>query len=351
MELASQPVKPIAPLSAGHDHAVVDLPFTAVIDGRQFRGQGLSLVSAHVVGLLGAVTPGLPRIVRLVFDFDGFAVTLVVLADLRQVASGEVDLDFAEPSGPHLPQLRHILNAYIAGDLVALGPVIGVAGTTPPKPAGAVVAGSGRRVVQGLGLAVLTLALLALAGGLVYQRSFVQLLPDLGTVTAQGETLRATASGQIAFLDTKAALGQVALAITTASGDVMSLTMPCDCIANSLGLTVGSTVLAGEPVLQLNGLDSTLVVSAVIPPAMAFDLARGDRVELTLPDGSVLAATAMLNGAQPARLMPALLMPATPLDPALAGAPVEVRLIREGGWLGRQIFNARAWVSRATEGL
>ena len=342
------PASPIAPLSAGHDHAVVDLPFTALIDGRQFRGDGLSLVSAHVVGLLGTATAVVPRIVRLVFDFDGFAVTLVLLADVREgpAGSGEVDLDFAEPSGPHLPQLRHILNAYIAGDLVALGPVIGVAGTTPPKPAGQATSGAGRRVFQGAALGLMALVLVGAAGWLVYQRSFVQLLPELGTVTQLGETLRATASGQIAFLDTEAALGQVALAITTSSGDVLSLTMPCDCIADSLGLNVGSTVLAGEPVLHLNGLDATLVVATAIPPDLAFDMARGNRVELTLPDGSVVDATARLNATQPDHLLPV-----TPLDPALLGAPVQVRLIRDAGWLGTQISLARSWAVRVAEGL
>lgn len=331
---------PIAPLSAGNDHAVIDLPFTALIDGRQFRGHGLSLVSAHVVGLMGATMPGLPRLVRLVFGFDGFAVTLVVLADVREAPAGdgELELNFTEPSGPHLPQLRHILNAYIARDLVSLGAVIGVAGTTPPKPARAAAVDDRRRLFQGSGLAALTLALVALAGGLIYQRSYVQLLPDLGQVTLQGETLRATASGQIAFLDTAAPMGQVALAITTASGDVLSLTKPCDCTASSLGLRVGSTVLAGEPVLQLTQAQAAVVVAVPVPPALAFDLARGDRVEVTLPDGTITTASAVLNGTQPA-----VLTPAAALDPALVGEPVQVRLVRDGGWLTRPFSTLRQW--------
>lgn len=328
----------IAPLSAGNDHAVVDLPFTALIDGRQFRGNGLSLVGAHVVGLLGAATPGVPRIVRLIFDFDGFSVTLVLLANVRdtQAGGGVVELDFTQPSGAHLAQLRHILNAYIARDLVSLGQVIGVAGTTPPKPAKPAAAQTGRKIVQGAGLVALTLALVGLAGGLIYQRSFVQLLPDLGVVTLQGEVLRATASGQIAFLDTAAPMGQVALAITTSSGDVLSLTMPCACSAASLGLRVGSTVLAGEPVLQLTTPQSAVVVLAHIPPAAAYDLARGDRVEMTFPDGTILGAQAA-----PGDNEPAVLTPQSPLAPALVGSPVQIRLIRQSGWLGDQVSRAR----------
>lgn len=332
METAPHAVNAIASLSAGNDHPIVDLPFTAVIDGRQFRGRGLSLVSAHVVGLLGASAPGVPRIVKLVFDFDGFAVTLVALADIRESSrsKGEFDLNFNQPAGPHLPQLRHILNAYIARDLVALGQVIGVAGTTPPKPAKPATSGTTRQYLQGSALAVLALVLIALTSTLIYQRSFVRLLPDLGTITLQGETLRATANGQIAFIDMAAPVGQVVLAISTTNGDVLSVTMPCDCSVSSLGLRVGSTVLMGEPILQVSAPDAAAVVQAVVPSDFAFDLARGDQIKLLLPNGSSFSATAAAGKTD-------LFIPTTPLDSALLGQPVQVRLIRQGGSLGRLI--------------
>ena len=44
-------------LHRGNDHPVIDLPFTAVIDGRQFRGRGLSLVAAYVAGLMDPAVP------------------------------------------------------------------------------------------------------------------------------------------------------------------------------------------------------------------------------------------------------------------------------------------------------
>lgn len=331
----------VAPLGAGHDHAIVDVPFTALIDGRRFRGRGLSLVSAHVTGLMGTTTAGTPHTVRLVFEFSGFAITLEVLALVRDAtdAAGGVVLDFTEPSGPHLPQLRHILNAYIAGDLVALGEVIGVAGTTPPKPARVIETGQGRRTLQGSGIVALTVLLVGLSAGLIYQRNYVRLLPDLGTVMRQGETLRATASGQIAFVDLTAPMGQVALAITTTSGDVLSLTMPCDCTANSLGLAVGSTVLAGEPVLQVAQKDAALIVAGTVPLALGFDLARGDQVELALPDGTRVLA----DLAQPTRDL-ATFIPRDALPDALIGQPVQVRLIRESGLLTSALAQARHWV-------
>lgn len=131
-------------------------------------------------------------------------------------------------------------------------------------------------------------------------------------------------------------MGQVAIAITTTTGDVLSLAMPCDCRADSLGLRVGSTVLTGEPILALSAADAAAVVQAVFPAELAFDLARGDRVELLLPDGSVVPATAALGQTD-------ILIPTTALAPTLVGQPVQVRLIRQSGWVGAVITKLGLW--------
>jgi mannuronan synthase len=132
--LLKSPVAPVT-LPSGNDHPVVDLPFTAVIDGRQFRGRGLSLVAAYVSGLIDPQAINAVRIVRLVFQFDGFSVALVAEARVREgtEGSGTAELAFVHPTGAHLPQLRHILNAFIAGDLMGLGQTLGVAATRAPQ--------------------------------------------------------------------------------------------------------------------------------------------------------------------------------------------------------------------------
>lgn len=206
-------------LPGGNDHPVVDLPFTAVIDGRQFRGRGLSLVAAYVAGLMDPAILNQVRIARLMFQFDGFAVTLDADVEIREnpAESSEIELIFIRPTGPHLPQLRHILNSFISGDLVGLGRAIGVAGTASPK--GPMAAGipesrlSVRRVAGAIGVSLLSLALIGVAGTLVYQRMFVTLVPSLGTVISTGEVLRATSTGQILFLDLTASKDEVVVAI------------------------------------------------------------------------------------------------------------------------------------------
>lgn len=324
-----------ANLSAGNDQPVVQLPFIALIDGRQFLGHGLSLVAARVAGLMDPAVTGTTRIVRLIFQFDGFAVTLVVDAVVQEAVpgSGDAELVFSQPSGEHLPQLRHILNAYIAGDLVALGQTIGVAGTSSPKTAHQVQNTtpklSLRRFVGGMGLALLTLALIAVAGSLVYQRAFVTVVPSFGKVVSTGEVLRATTTGQIVFVNQSAGQGEVVLAIQSASGDVQSLVMPCDCNVVMHGLREGSTVLIGETVVQLVAESDQLIVAATLSSAMLFALNAADRIVLTYPDGRTSDATADAQQMSQGEEQIVVLHPDIPLTDAQVGAPVQLRLMRD----------------------
>ena len=342
-------------LPAGNDHPVVDLPFTAVIDGRQFRGRGLSLVAAYVAGLMDPAALNAVRIARLVFQFDGFAVSLDADVEVREssVGSGEVELIFIRPTGPHLPQLRHILNSFIAGDLVGLGRAIGVAGTAAPKVATIAESRlSPRRVAGGVGVGILSLALLAVAGTLIYQRMFVTLVPSLGTVISTGEVLRSTSTGQILFLDLAARKDEVVVAIQASSGEMQSLVMPCDCVVTSNGLREGSTILIGESLLQLVSDADQRLVSIDLPPAMLFDLAGADVVELTFPDGATATARVepSILASAGTDAVPTLLRPDAALPPERTGQPVEVRIQRGSGSLGTWANAARIRINSLFKG-
>lgn len=330
----------LRPLAAGTEHPALELPFTAVIDGRRFHGKSLSLLSAKVTGLIDPHAAGQPQLMALMFEFDGFSVTLTVQAIARDRANdlGEVDFDFTQPAGTHLPQLRHILNAWIAGDLVALGETIGVAGAAPVRPAPQPTPQSSH-FWNKAAIVAASFGLAAIVGALVYQQRFVQPVAGFGTAMLHGQTLRATASGQIAFLDLTARQGQVVMAISTISGDVLSLNMPCDCAANSLGLRQGATVLVGEPVLSLSSRDAQLIVMATLTPQLGFDLARGDQAELILPDGRTVAASAQQDlGAD------VIFTPSVTLPENLAGAPIKLRLVRTDGLGGKALINLRNWL-------
>lgn len=315
------------------DHPVLSLPFTVGIDGRNHAGRGLSLVSAEISGLVDPALEGTVRLVRLIFPFNGFTVVLSLRARIQSVEPGEgrAVLVFLDPAGEHLPQLRHILNSWIAGDLVSLGETIGVTATHAAVPRPAAKARRGRRLAGTLGMTTATVALFLLAAGILVQRSYAIPLSLPGAVTWDSRALSAVAAGQIDYINPDAAKGEVAFALRATTGETLSIAMPCDCNAEPAGPVAGSTVLAGEPVLVLKDADAALVVTAPVLPEDLTRLAFAQSVAIDFADGT--RATARLDAT---RLMPApdgtpqplRLRPETPLPPAAAGQSVRLTALK-----------------------
>ncbi len=334
-------------LGAANDHPMFDIPFTADVDGRRFQGTGISLVEAFATGLLDPQLAGESRLVKLAFAFSGFSVGLLVNATVSEAdgGQGKVRIAFADPTGEHLPQLRHILNSYVAGDLISLGGTIGVASTagSGDKPASAANPAAARKHKQ-LGTAATIAASVALVIGatsLLYQRAYSIAVPTPAYVMQSGETLRAVSSGQIDYLNlaAAAAAGEIAFAIRATSGETLSIAMPCDCAATLAGVEKGSTVLAGEPVLYLAQDVEDIAVGANVPPELLYDLAAAHHIELTLANGDSLRA--MLDTSQQhdvagegdKALIPVTLTPDTTLDPDQVGQVVRLRIHKPAPWI------------------
>lgn len=318
-------------LAGPTDHPVIAMPFHVEIDGRQYRGRGISLVQAEIAGLIDPHMAGLDRIAWLVFRFEGFTVGLSTEVRMEELdpVKGTATLVFLDPTGEHLPQLRHLINAYIAGDLVTLGEAIAVRPTAVAKPKGAQAPQKLRRAGGMLFLMVLTAVLLGLVGVKVFQRVFTHRLTVPVTAGLDGRTLAATATGQIDFLDPKAKAGEVAFAIRANTGQMLSVTMPCDCRVEVLGVEAGSTVFAGDPVLRISAPDAPMVLTGFVPPEEVLDLARAEAAELRFADGDRVLATLPAGGigrAAPGEPAPFRLTPSTPLSEAHLGQLAEVTL-------------------------
>lgn len=316
------------------DHPVLSLPFTVGIDGRNHAGRGLSLVSAEISGLVDPALEGSIRLVRLIFPFNGFTVVLSLRARIQHVDPGEgrAVLVFLDPAGDHLPQLRHILNSWIAGDLVSLGETIAVSGTTAtgaPRPAAALRRRS--RLLGTLGMTVATLALFALAAGILVTRTYAVPLSLPGAVTWDSRALSAVAAGQIDYINPDAAKGEVAFALRATTGETLSIAMPCDCNAEPAGPTAGSTVLAGEPILLLKDADAALIVTAPILPEDLTRMVFADRIAIDFADGThrtaILDSTRLIP-APDGTTQPLRLIPDTPLPESSAGQSVRLTALK-----------------------
>lgn len=314
------------------DHPLLDIPFHVEIDGRQYKGREISLVRATISGLIDPHMQGLERIAWVVFRFQGYTVGLSIEVRLDEVdaAKGVATLVFLEPMGEHLPQLRHLMNAYIAGDLVTLGNVLAVRPPSGAKPKGAQAPVRRMRRFGGtLLLLLLTVALLALVGSKVFQRVFTHRLAAPAVVGFDGRTLAATATGQIDFLDPGAQSGEVAFAIRSNTGQTLSVVMPCDCRVEVLGVEAGSTVFAGDPVLHVSDPDAALVLTGTVLPEEMLDLARASAVDLRFADGTRVTAElppGSLGSAAPGDPVPFRLVPSQPLAADRAGELAEVTL-------------------------
>ena len=316
----------LAFLPSKGDHPMMDIPFMVGIDGRQYRGVRLSLVMAEISGLMDPALENATRLMRLVFPFHGFSVTLGVLGLIKHVDrdKGLASVTFVDPGGEHLPQMRHILNSYIAGDLVALGGVIGVGSTLPSPAARAASTAKARRwtlprMIGAAGMALATVLLIGTAATLAYSRIFTQAIATPGRAAYDGMTLGAIASGQLDYVNLEASEGEVAFSIRTITGDLLSIAMPCTCTATLQGTAVGATVQSGDAVMTVSQPDAPLVVTTQVTSDELLQLAFADHVNIRFADGETVRAradTAGLRGQAgdalvPVRLIPDVVLPET----------------------------------------
>ncbi|MAM62973.1 hypothetical protein [Maritimibacter sp. UBA3975] len=286
-----------APHRTGNEYPLLDIPFSAVIDGRRYTGDGISLVEAEVSGLVDPAIDGTERVVHLIFEFPGFQIVLAPAARISRNRDNGFELVFTEPTGDHHAQLRQVLNDYISGDLTSSGDLIRSAdltrGDVPRHPADAKpgFAARARRVLGTLMVLLLAAILVATAAYLVDRRVFTTNITTPARVMPAGQTLRATADGQLSFVDLEAGEGDVLYAIDTSDGETLTIAMPCDCTARPINATPGDTVLAGDAVAAVASEDAGLVIEAEVPRAMIYEIERAGGVRAELSDGTTFTAS------------------------------------------------------------
>lgn len=280
------------------EHPQLEVPFTALVGSQVLDGRTLSLTGAVVSGDLDAEVEGTTVSCALRMNFAGFALVLYMESWVERVAGedGVFTLHFSDPTGEHLAPLRYLLNSYIAGDVVSLGGVMGYTGpVSATKKAAAEKPGRMHRV-QNLarrGIVVaLSVGLALVALNLAHQRLVFSYEPRPVTVTAPGQTLLATAAGQLTYVDPDAGKDEVVYAMSANSGDYLSVRMPCDCdILPMRNFVEGATIMPGTPIVRLASGGDGLVANTEISAEGAVKLVGGQRAELVMADGSVVPVT------------------------------------------------------------
>ncbi|WP_321340021.1 hypothetical protein [uncultured Cohaesibacter sp.] len=295
------PYETLDAVSLSDDHtseqAILQMPFSVVIDGRQYEGDGISLVNAYVKGLASRDYGQIIKPATFRVPFDGFQVTMaieVVMVCVDDV-TGLYRLDFLNPTGPHLPRLRYILNAYIAGEIVDINDLLSIT-ADKVKKAKSGSADSERSFVQRfksmVGAAFVgaaTVGLVVLAGSLVQNRLLIRDVPKLATIVPSGAVIKAGVDGQIVYVNPQAGLEEPLVAIQGADGRQLTVVNPCDCtLTIAKSSVVGNVVATNDNLAFIPGNDSGLLVSAILPDKEAEMLVFGGVAEATLADGRTI---------------------------------------------------------------
>jgi hypothetical protein len=284
-----------------NEHPVLPVPFKLTMGDARLEGVALSVTAAYVT-IQGKIEPGwvgYREVACLQFDFNGFSISIypeVMIAGAR--SDGEMTLQFIDPAGPHLPQLRFILNSFIAGDFVTMSGLLNYTGPAKPKPPKTPEAPVSRLRMRSIAVAVMSLSIIFAVANHLFERATQTYEGRPVFIERTGNDMRATTAGQVVYLNPEAKTGEVVFSINSNAGDVLNFQLPCDCeVAVTEGIFEGATVLPIDVILTF--FDSTVGVS--VETQMSIEgLAKamsGERAFLDINDGRTIPARVIVTSA------------------------------------------------------
>lgn len=310
------------------EHPLFPIPFSVYIDGQSYAGESLS-VTQMIVRAEGSVTlaPGTSHVGCVYLRYSNFGISIEPeITVLQARPDGQIVLQFADPTGDHLPQLRYLINSYIAGDVVSLNGMLSYTGPTAPKapkPEKTAQETKAERI-RSIGVLVASVLVALIAVAVVFTRYTTGHEMHPVFVDRDGQQMRATVGGQIGFLNPQAGPGEVAFAVNANSGDVLNFLMPCECdIAWQSGMALGSTVLPSDLVATVYSDQDGITINTMMSVQGLSRAMRGDRLWLDFADGRSVQVTAEPSAAtRAATLAGDMFLPVAlqPVDPAALGA-------------------------------
>ncbi|MBC7478134.1 MAG: hypothetical protein H7317_08585 [Pseudorhodobacter sp.] len=325
------------------EHPVMPIPFKVTFGDTRLDGIEISVTAAYVAinGALDPAWKGHKEFIKIQFDFQGFSVLIfpeVMVAGSR--CDGEMTLQFLDPAGAHLPQLRYILNSYIAGDFVSMGGLMAYSGPTQPKIAKGAEGTASKFRIRSIAVAVMSLTLIVAAANVMLTRYTQSYEQRPVFVERLGNEMKATAAGQVAFLNPTAKKGEVVFSINSNTGDVLSFQLPCDCeVAVTNGIFVGATVLPIDSILSFFSSTAAPNVETQMSIEGLAKAMSGDAAYLDMDDGRTIQVTVVPTSATNAAALrgdifvPVDLVPAKGLlGPDDIGKSARLRLSKS--WFG-----------------
>ncbi len=297
------------PIDFGYDdeHPLLNIPFSLTVAGQRYSGDSISLMQVHAKADAGAMLgKGTRHIAIINFSFESFVLTLhPEITVVSEDPQGNSVFQFTDPTGDHLPQLRYILNSHIGGDFVTVDGMVSYTGPTEPKtPKGAAAARSITDRVRSIGVAALSVLLIVAAAGVLFKRSTTGFEMHPVFIEQAGQKMRATAAGQISYLNPQAAKGDVLYSVNANTGNVLNFMMPCDCeVVVTKGISEGTTVLQTDLILTIFVNTSEIRAQTLMSIEGLNRAMNGDQVHMDMNDGRSIPVTVIASEATTAASM------------------------------------------------
>lgn len=259
-------------------HVRLPMPARVTIGGKKYEIKDLSSGGVAVKDIEGEFKRGQKIPLRLKLPFGSFALDAHFEAEVQHYNTKEKSLGcvFTNLTTEHISLLNHMLKAYLAGDIVAAGDLLGIASRdnfTKARKQPAINAGvhDFKRQIPGLlaiGLGGIVIALFIL--GNLYTSLFIVKAAD-AAVSAPVAELRPAADGIFhAKLDPGLSLVEPGQVIGEVAG--AALKSPCRCYIVSRNAADGAFVSAGRPVITLAPVDAVPWITAQVDPADALKI-------------------------------------------------------------------------------
>ncbi|MGB3244746.1 MAG: hypothetical protein WBB25_09435 [Sulfitobacter sp.] len=281
--------KPVVPAGFGfeNEHPMLTMPFTLRIGDSVFEGKRISVTAMEVVSQGESFTHGSRALATINFPFEDFAITL--MADVTVGPGGDgsiIELLFSEPTGAHLPQLRYIMNSFIAGDIATLKGMMAYTGPTQPKAPKPKAETGLRDRIRSIAVAIASLVIAFLAAFVVFGRYTTAYEQHPVFIGQTGLSMQATVAGQLTYLDADAVAGDVAYTIAATTGDVLSFQMPAaGNVEIASDIFEGATVLAEDLILTIFDDSPELRLRTMISIEGLTRALRGDPARIEMNDG------------------------------------------------------------------
>jgi mannuronan synthase len=152
--------------------------------------------------------------------------------------------------------------------------------------------------LRSVAVSVISLSLMLAAASVIYDKITQSYEPRPVFITRDGQEMRATTEGQIAYLNPNAKAGEVVFSINSNAGDVLNFQLPCECRVEVMeGIGVGTTVLPVDVILSFFEANVGLRVQTLMSAEGLAKAMNGEKAYLDINDGRTIRVSVVPGSA------------------------------------------------------